>query len=136
MLISLERRRAWRAAVIFATLTPLAGCGLLSPGDCTSELRFGLLISLVDKSTSRPPTIGSQITVTDGPYLERYPEIGAVGTTLESYGFARERPGRYSVTIETAGYQRWNKSGIEVSVGHCGHVGVKGLTATLIPAAA
>lgn len=135
MLISLEPRRAWRAAVILVSLAPLAGCGLLSPGDCTTELRFGLVISLVDKVTNRSPTIGSRITVTGGQYIERFPESGAVGSTFESYGFALERPGRYSVSIETAGYQRWSKGGIEVSVGHCGHVGAKRITATLVPGA-
>lgn len=90
------------------------GCGLIDAGDCTGEARPAIVLAIVDIVTGVSPLVPSVITVTDGPFMERYPPAGVVGVVLPKYWFALERAGRYSILVETPGYLNWSTSNIQV----------------------
>ena len=122
-------------ATLFGLLgsTLIAGCGLVGSSDCTSEGRPALSVVITDSRTQHRPTVGSQITVTDGPFVETYPPPGSPLVIADGYAFAFERPGRYSILIYTAGYHDWSRSDIVVTTGDCRHVNTITVTARLTP---
>jgi hypothetical protein len=108
----------------------VGGCGLITGGDCTTELRPGIVLEIVDIVTGVSPVVPSVITVTDGSFQERYPPAGVEGVVLSKYWFAGERPGRYSILVQTPGYLDWSASNIQVRKDEC-HVKTLRITARL-----
>ena len=100
----------------------------------TTELRPAIRLLIVDAKTGRNPTIGPAITVREGAFVvEVYPSAGSPSFVSDEYQFASERPGRYSIDIQTPGYQAWSKADIVVSSDGCDHVKTATLTAKLVP---
>jgi hypothetical protein len=118
--------------LLFALVATSTGCGLLGSGDCTSEGLPGLAIVFVDAQTNGVPSVGSRVTVTDGPYVETYPPAGLPDLPSRSLPFAIERPGRYDILVQTQGYGDWAQSGVVVErQGDCNHVKTVVLFASL-----
>lgn len=113
----------------------VTSCGIIGPGDCTTEARPAIRLRIVDAQTHTKPSVGSSILVTDAGFAESFPPPGVATVSLDQYNFASERPGRYAITVETPGYQDWSKTNINVDRGQCGHVDTETVTATLSAAA-
>ena len=88
------------------------------------------MLEIVDIVTGVSPLVPSLITVTDGPFEERYPPAGVVAEVLPQYSFAHERPGRYAIVVQTPGFVDWTTSGVVVPKGEC-HVETARVTARL-----
>jgi len=109
----------------------LASCQLFT-GDCTTAGRPALVIRVTDAETGDPPEGESKITITDGTWTEVHE--GLPDPILGQYAAAFERPGTYSVLIETPGYQNWNREGVIVRrTGSCDHLATVSLTAAIAP---
>lgn len=113
----------------------LSGCGIFGTGDCTSELAPAIRLRIRDADTRQKPGIGSTILVTDASYAESSPPPGTDPVSLDEYGFAFERAGRYAISVKTAGYRDWSRTGIEVGWAGCGHVSTKTVTAMIMRSA-
>ncbi len=130
MHVSVPSQTRTGRSLLIGTLMFAASCDLFE-GDCTTEARPGLEVAVHDQA-DKPLTIPPSITVTDGDFVERYPRQDRPGSVLPSYSFAVERPGEYSIRVEAAGYRVWQKSGVTVKEGSCGHVKTVRVTARLI----
>jgi len=115
------------------TSVVIGGCGLFTGGDCTTEARPAIRLTIRDTQTGHNPTVASLITVTDGQFMETYPPAGSASVILDQYQFAPERPGHYSILVHTLGYQDWTQSDITVGTGSCNHVRTADVTALLTP---
>lgn len=127
---TLHRTRSLVLSLIVG-VAAIGGCGLITGGgDCTTELRPGIVLEIVDIVTGASPLVPSVITVTDGSFQERYPPAGVEGEVLPKYWFAFERAGRYSILVQTPGYLDWSTSNIRVRRDEC-HVMTVRITARL-----
>ena len=108
-----------RAAALLAALTIGSAC-FLGPGDCTTELRYGLVVLVRDAATGAPAGHGATATAQDGAYVETLHFNGGPGSA-DSLSFvgAGERPGRYEVRVNKTGYQPWSRRGIQVKSDAC-----------------
>lgn len=113
----------------------LSGCNLVDGDEaCTSELRFGLRVTVQDSLTGAPAASGAQLIARDGSYADTVsfppnrPDLDAL--PLAS---APERPGTYTVTVRKAGFLDWVRTGVRVTADEC-HVRPVDLTARLRPA--
>jgi hypothetical protein len=111
----------------------LGACNPLSlPVDCTADLRFGLIVTVVDSLTNAPPASATLIARTAaavdsvGPHSPLPTGQGAV-LVLSA---APERPGTYDLTVRAAGYRDWTRTGVRVTADEC-HVRRVELTARL-----
>lgn len=124
-------RALYSAGALVCVMT--SGCALFTSGDCTTEARPAIRLTILDTSTGSSPTTPSLITVTDGDFTQTYPPAGTASVILDQYQFAPERPGRYSILVHTQGYQDWTQSDITVGTGSCNHVKTVDVTARLTP---
>lgn len=121
---------AMRFAFIFATATLTGACNPFI-GACTQELRPGLVVEVRDAGTGAPAADGARLIARDGDYVETVEGPPVPGMTfLQAAG---ERAGKYTVTIQKAGYQDWTRSNIWVRDDGC-HVSTARLEARLQPA--
>jgi hypothetical protein len=117
-----------------------SGCSsAFGPGDgvfCTAEVAPGIEVEVVDAATGAYVARGARGTVRDGTYGDTLSPARSRGLppndTLESLQGAHERPGTYTLAVERAGYQLWQRTGIRVTRAAC-HVGTVQLTARLDP---
>lgn len=113
-------------AVLMATLAANA-CEV-----CTSELRAGISVTIVDGTTGGP-LLEEHVTVTatEGTYTETvHPPI--LPGSPRTAGLVHERTGTYRVEVEATGYATWVASEVRVSETDDGcHVETVGLTARL-----
>ncbi len=110
-----------RALLFLLLLAPLGGCFDVV---CTSELRWGLRISVTGADTGQP--VEATVVVRDGDYVE---ELETVGTYHVGAG---ERPGTYRIDITAEGYAQKTIEGVEVDEDGC-HVETEERTVTLDP---
>jgi hypothetical protein len=117
-----------RAALL--TLVFAAGCNGSNPfgGACTTEFVYGVNVTVLDAVTSAPIVEGATLTIRDAGYVEVVTE-SYDGQTLSGAG---ERPGRYTLTVDRAGYQQWVQDGVVVIRGEC-HVTPAAVEARLTP---
>ena len=121
---------AVRFAFILATATLTGACNPFT-GACTTELRPGLAVEVRDAVTGAPAADGARLIARDGDYVEIVEGPPVPGMTfLQAAG---ERAGRYTVTIQKAGYQDWTRDNIWVRDGGC-HVVTVRFEARLQPA--
>ena len=119
-----------RSAFILATATLIAGCNPY-PTSCTDELRYGIAVAIRDAVTGAPAAAGARLIAREGDYIETVD--GPAVPDLIVLGAAGERPGKYTVTVQKAGYQTWTRSNIWVRDGGC-HVKTVQFEARLQPA--
>jgi len=119
---------------VFAAVLLAACSGSDSADDsteCTMEAEAGILVTVVDATNETSLTTYAEATITDGSYLE---EVGSPSDpTVTKLMGAVERPGTYTVTVSSQGYQDWTATDVEVKSGTC-HVETVELTAELQPA--
>ena len=105
----------------------LHGC-LLEPGDCATEARYGLRITVRDAQTGAPAGFGARVTATSGSYGE---DLAAFTDSLTFVG-ATERAGTYDILVSRTGYQSWTRQGVVVRPGRC-HVDAQAIEARIQP---
>lgn len=111
-------RRLPYSLAIAATL--LGGCGFLTaPETCSSINGPGLAVAVSDLGGTRSLLVGSLITARVGEHVEVLDLRGRTGSGNMAV-MAWERTGSYQLTVEHAGYARWERSGIVVERGQCG----------------
>lgn len=98
----------------------LGGCGIFTaPETCASINGPGLAVTVFERGTMNSLIRGSLITARVGDHVEVLDlrgEVGVGGTAVMAW----ERTGRYQVTVERTGYERWQRDGIAVERGKCG----------------
>jgi hypothetical protein len=127
--------------VAVLVIAAVCGCGGSSVGDnvgCTGGVVRAIEVSVFDAQTKAPAADGAVGTVRDGGYMETLRVVGFISSgrpetsTALTLGGAEERPGTYTVRVETAGYEPWEVTGIRVRKGVC-HVEGARLEAFLRP---
>jgi len=126
---ALRRRRARGTSAAFVLLLLTSGCK--SPLDvvCTAQFVYGVTVTVLDESSGEPIANGATLTIRDSGYVEVVTD-SFDGRTLSGAG---ERPGRYTLTVERAGYGAWVRDGVVVLRGEC-HVTPVSLEARLTAA--
>jgi hypothetical protein len=108
-----------------------AGCiGPFAP--CSGVGNFGVLVTVVDSATGKPPSSRPTLIITEGA---TYADT-ALGTTNSPILIpaALERPGTYSLTVTADGYRPWTRDGVRVREGgRCDDIQTVRLTARLQP---
>ena len=116
-----------RTAFVLTGVAGLAGCGdILGAGECSLEARPAISVDLRDADSNAPITVAARVIARDGAYADTV-ETQPNGMWIP---LAREREGRYTVTVDAVGYSPWSRSGILVIRGEC-HVRTVKLTARL-----
>lgn len=122
-----------RAAACLLT-GALAGC--MEPGGCTLNIVPGVEVVVRDALSDDFLSVPPQGVVREGTYQDSLQVLSTTADVpprvTELYG-ASERPGRYTVHIEAAGYRVWDTAGVNVADGDC-HVQTARFTARLSPA--
>lgn len=121
---------------LLALVMLAAGCDTAESVVCTREARPAIVIRIVDAATGEPAADDAVGVAQDGAYADTLTagEIDAEGRTRTIQG-ADERPGRYDVVVQKAGYETWRQGGVVVREGEC-HVRTAELEARLQPASA
>jgi hypothetical protein len=106
----------------FFVLAALLSCGPVACGSgCTSELDFGLAVSVVDSQTGAV-LCSAVVTATDGSYSETLKTFAplplADGGTQCVFSGAPERAGTYTVDAKAEGRES-SATGIVVSKENC-----------------
>jgi hypothetical protein len=84
------------------------------PDMCTLNYVYGLNIYVSDRSTQASLVDGSTVVVaSDGSFVDT---VTAFAGTFNTAG---ERPGRYTVTAERLGYQKWTQANVVVRDDGC-----------------
>jgi hypothetical protein len=120
--------RPARLFVLGLLTLPSLGCNLIEPRACTAEFRFGLHVIVRNNQTGAPAGVGAVVTATEGAYsetLDGFPDF----LTFRGAG---ERPGIYSIAVNSPGYQPWTLPFVEVEDGEC-HVKTETVDARLQP---
>jgi hypothetical protein len=96
---------------------------------CTTSVENGLIVSVIDQSTSTPIACDTAVTATEEDFSE-----AATGTCdgEESIAMLAERPGFYSITVEKAGYQTFQVEDFGIGKDLC-HVLPRELEVALVP---
>jgi hypothetical protein len=90
----------------------LASCS--APNDCTLPYIYGLSVYVSDRTTQAGLVDGQTVVVaTDGVFVDTATSLA--GTFKAAGG----RPGRYTVTAERIGYQKWTQANVVVRMDGC-----------------
>ena len=120
---------------ILALLTVAAAAmrGCITGTVCTTQLVYGINITVVDSATGSPPSEAT-LLATSGTYTDSVGPRGPYPTTppVLMLSTAGERAGNYSVTVRSPGYRDWTRTGIRVTADEC-HVKPVIQTARLQP---
>ncbi len=117
--MQVDLRRTTRAAgvmqhvpngVALALVGPWLGA--CTPGDtaCAAYSVPGIVVEPYNARTGAPVGNDAVLTVHDGSYTESAPVV---------VGAAWDRPGTYSVSVRTHGYQEWTRNNIRVRQRGC-----------------
>jgi hypothetical protein len=99
---------------------------------CSSELVYGVAVSIIDSTTGLPVTRGAgKVVVRDGTFADSvvFTEVERSSNTA---ALAGERPGLYTVEVVLDGYRTFIESGVRVRDGAC-HVTTADVTALMQP---
>lgn len=118
----------------------VSGCGLVAPGACTTDFRFGLVVYVQDSVTGAWAASGARLLTEDAKgvadagdqYFSAFPADRPELDPQPLLG-AGERAGTYRVTVRKAGYADWVRTGVRVTEDEC-HVRQVELLARLKPA--
>lgn len=113
-----------RMTLVLSLLLGGLGCGIVGPVGCTADVRFGVVVTVVDALDGAFVTEGLFGVLVDGSFRE---EMEVFENTLRG---AAEREGQYDLTIVADGYSSLTQRGIEVNADFC-HVVPVGITAEL-----
>ena len=108
--------RIFKHTALIATIGSVA-CG--GPDFCPATESFALQITVVDSASGTFPAAGSVLSAINGEYSETQPPSGIAGTD-HSFDVGAGRAGSYSLSIRTAGYRDWVRSGLKVDADACG----------------
>ena len=85
-----------------------------TPNDCTLPFVYGLSVYVSDRNTQLGLVDGQTVVIaTDGGFVDT--ATAYAGT----YQAAGGRPGRYTVTAERIGYQKWTQANVVVRMNGC-----------------
>jgi hypothetical protein len=106
----------------------LGGCGFLGLTDpvmCPDVISRAIEVEVRDAVSGLPAAYDAVGIARDGDFSERLEIVGWTahppsGETALVLGGVDERPGLYSVRIETAGYEPWERTGVRAEEGVCG----------------
>lgn len=115
----------------FAIVALCAGCvGPFAP--CSEAGKFGLYVTVVDSTTSGPPTSQPTLIIVDGTFADTVVGFAPGERPVSVIPAAGERPGTYSLAVTAAGYRRWTRDGVGVREGgRCDDVQTVRLTARM-----
>lgn len=102
-------------AVTLVALTTACDGQLIDPIQCTEELRAGITVEVVDRSTGQPLADEATLTLREADYVETWTEAFD-GRTLAG---AWERAGTYQVAVALDGYHIWIGSSVVVTTDVC-----------------
>ena len=86
-----------------------------------SPVRYpGVVVHVLDALTGRPPTDVVTATVRDGAFLDSTSAQATDSENPLSLSAALDRPGKYDVTVRSAGYHDWHGEGATRLVEECG----------------
>jgi hypothetical protein len=108
--------------MLISVCVGLTGCGL----ECTTVLKFGIVVTVVDSVTNLAPDTEVTAIARDGPFTDTSNVPPGVGTLA----LAQERAGTYMVEIRVSGYLPWVGSAVRVTEDRC-HVQPVLITARL-----
>ncbi|MGI9626093.1 MAG: hypothetical protein ACR2QM_04600 [Longimicrobiales bacterium] len=112
---------------ILPLLAALAACGEDSTGPiCTSDVRAGLAVEVVDATTGASLAPGALVWARSGSFTDTLRFHGPP----DEYRGAEERPGVYTVVAEHTDYVRWRRDFVIVTADEC-HVVTRELRAEL-----
>ncbi len=123
--------KALRTTFILVAAALAGGCNPFT-GACTTDFRYGLAVEVRDAVTGAAIADGARLIARDGDYVETVE--GPPISGLPYLQAAGERPGRYALTVQKAGYQEWTRTNVFVRDGGC-HVLEVRLEARLQPSA-
>lgn len=113
-------------------LLGVAGCDLLGPRACTTELRPGISLLILDADGGPLASDSVMASAADGEYVD----VAIRNTQGAGYArasLAHERAGTYRVEVRGDGYEPWERTRVRVSEGEC-HVRTVDLQVLLHPA--
>jgi hypothetical protein len=95
-----------RLIVVALLAVPLASCG--TEPTCTQEVRPGVVVEIRDAFDDTPLAANARGAVHDATFVDSLRPYGSVGNgTLVSRAAADERPGDYTIRVESDGYPPW-----------------------------
>jgi hypothetical protein len=121
----MHRRSSFVALALLASTS--LGCDIIAPGDCTSNVIKGLIVTVRNAQTGAPAGAGAVVTARDGGYVETLQ--GFDGLTFAG---AEERSGTYDIAVSSPGYQPWTRQNVNVDDGSC-HVKTANVLASIQP---
>jgi hypothetical protein len=119
-------------------LLALPGCELpFAPGGCSASVEPGIVVEIRDARSGAPLAGLASGMVRDGAYSDSlrpaaFSDPADPVGSMTSRQAAPERPGRYAIEVQRAGYRPWTRTGVRVSRGAC-HVETARLRADLEP---
>ena len=120
-----------------AAVLCVTSCDLpFAPGACTTSVEPGIVVEIRDAQSGAPLAGLARGAARDGAYLDSL-KSGAFSDPSDPVGSmssrqaAYERPGRYTVEVQRAGYEPWTRTGVRVRRGVC-HVETQRLRANLV----
>ncbi len=114
-----------------------AGCTDLYGPDlvCTAQLVVGLRVQVLDASSGAPLAGDATVQARAGSYVETLQPVPTFAPgSPPAYIGLHERPGRYQVTVSSAGYISRTLEGVEVRLANRCHVATTDLTVSLTAA--
>jgi hypothetical protein len=98
------------------------GCDSTCPETCRPNIRYGIMLNVVDSVTQTARACGATAWVRDGTYVDTLRVIGwCAPESLQSMRMAgaQERPGLYDLFVERPGYYTWQRLHVRVTRGEC-----------------
>jgi hypothetical protein len=120
-----------RPCLLLVSAGLVAACS--EPGGCTPSLVFGIQVLVRDGRTDAFIAQPVHGVVRDGAFEDSLRVVSSAGTDsalATVLAGAAERPGTYSVHLESAGYEPWDTANVPVTKGEC-HVRPASFTARL-----
>ena len=114
----------------------IAACDVGGPVACTGSVEPAVVVEIRDARTGVPLAERAAGAVREGAFVDSltpYAFLGSDPSSMYSRRAANERPGRYEVEVQLAGYLPWAAGDVRVADGQC-HVRTVTLQARLQPA--
>ena len=113
-----------RSLALLTLAAALAACDTGGAGICPAVIAPAVVVNVLDATTGGPVAEGAIAVARDGAFADTL-QVSAYGSdgqdVVVSLAGAWGRAGEYRVTVERAGYARWERSGVVVrsSGGEC-----------------
>lgn len=118
-----------------AALVAVSACSSDSAtsGDCSPEALRPAIIVQVLAASGPAPNDSTKGAVHDGAYIDSLRPLQLGVGTIQALGAAQNRPGTYTVTIEHAGFEPWERDSVVVQGTPCGISQSVNIVAALVP---